>query len=168
MRAVTVERIETGVQRAAAAAFAGAVAFAVFQLLARVAEQPGLGVFTAASALVAYLVCGRILAGVDAPSARFPVRAFDVAAIEAAEPQELPEADSERAAEDALVLDDILAEIGPDSRVVRLFDPAAMPTPGQLQARIDRHLDEDDAVAPLADASQALYEALDELRRSLR
>ena len=68
-----------------------------------------------------------------------------------------------------LLLDDVLAQLGPDSRVVRLFDPAAMPTPGELRARIDRHLDSSNArPAPHPDASQALHEALAELRRSLR
>jgi hypothetical protein len=86
-------------------------------------------------------------------------------------------------APEELMLDDILAELGPDSRVVRLFDPAAMPTPGQLNARIERHLgegtspiappdaspaDASPADASPADASQALYDALAELRRSLR
>jgi hypothetical protein len=68
---------------------------------------------------------------------------------------------------DELVLEDILAELGPDSRVVRLFDPAAMPTPGQLNARIERHLGEESASTAPPDASQALYDALAELRRSL-
>ena len=67
-----------------------------------------------------------------------------------------------------LALQDILAELGPNSRVVRLFDPAAMPTPGQLNARIERHLGEEDSAATAPDASQALYDALTELRRSLR
>jgi hypothetical protein len=40
-----------------------------------------------------------------------------------------------------------------------------MPTPAQLKDRIDRHLDETDEPP---DASQALFEALAELRRSLR
>jgi len=66
----------------------------------------------------------------------------------------------------ALELDDVLSAIENDSRVVRLFDPAAMPTPSELKTRIDRHLD--DAPAQSADASQALHEALAELRRSLR
>jgi hypothetical protein len=70
-------------------------------------------------------------------------------------------------APDELVLEDILAELGPESRVVRLFDPAAMPTPGQLNARIERHLDEESASTAPPDASQALYDALAELRRSL-
>ena len=67
--------------------------------------------------------------------------------------------------DDALLLDDILAELGPDSRVVRLFDPEAMPTPGQLQSQIDRHLEPGD---PIPDAGEALHEALADLRRSIR
>jgi hypothetical protein len=69
---------------------------------------------------------------------------------------------------DELVLDDILAELGPDSRVVRLFDPAKMPTPGQLNSRIERHLEEASLPPASPDAAQALYDALAELRRSLR
>jgi hypothetical protein len=65
------------------------------------------------------------------------------------------------------VLDDILAELGPESRVVRLFDAGQMPTPGQLNARIERHLGEESASTAPPDASQALYDALAELRRSL-
>jgi hypothetical protein len=80
----------------------------------------------------------------------------------------------EEVAEDdhALLLVDALRMAAPDSRVVRLFDHQPMPTPGQLKDRIDRHL----AGAPRhpsppmspPDASQALYAALDELKRSLR
>ena len=69
---------------------------------------------------------------------------------------------------DPLVLDDILAELGPDSRVVRLFDPAAMPTPGQLKGRIDDHLRQGAPAPAYPDAAQALSDALAELRRSLR
>jgi hypothetical protein len=66
------------------------------------------------------------------------------------------------------VLSDILAKLGPDSRVVRLFDPAAMPTPAQLNDRIERHLRSSSQQAGQPDASDALYQALNELRRSLR
>jgi hypothetical protein len=69
------------------------------------------------------------------------------------------------AGEEPLLLDDILAELGPNSRVVRLFDPQAMPTPGQLKSRIDRHLEPGED-AP--DAGQALHDALADLRRSIR
>lgn len=68
------------------------------------------------------------------------------------------------APEDELLLDDILAEVGPQSRVVRLFDPAAMPTAGELHARIDRHL----GGLPPADATGDLNAALAALRQSLR
>jgi hypothetical protein len=70
--------------------------------------------------------------------------------------------------DDPLVLDDILAEIGPDARVVRLFDRKAMPTPGQLKTRIDNHLGQESSPATPSDASQALSDALAELKRSLR
>lgn len=72
------------------------------------------------------------------------------------------------ARQETLVLDDILAELGPDSRVVRLFDRKAMPTPGQLKSRIDSHLERGSTPAAQADAAKALSEALAELRRSLR
>ncbi|MBV9527781.1 hypothetical protein [Sphingomonas sp.] len=89
---------------------------------------------------------------------------------------ELSEGEHDIAESDAgaeLLLDDVLAEITPNSRVVRLFDAAAMPTPAELRARIERHLGSGRApVAPLdaagPDASEALHEALAELRRSLR
>jgi len=76
---------------------------------------------------------------------------------------------TERATADdePLELRDILHELRPDARVVRLFDRKAMPTPGQLKSRIDSHL-EQGAARPLSDASQALSDALAELRRSLR
>lgn len=57
---------------------------------------------------------------------------------------------------DELVLDDVLESAAPDARVIRLFDPARE---SELAAR---------ANGPQPDASQALTEALAELRRSLR
>jgi hypothetical protein len=70
--------------------------------------------------------------------------------------------------DDPLVLEDVLADIGPDARVVRLFDPREMPTPGELKSRIDHHLGQGSAAAASTDASQALSDALAELKRSLR
>jgi hypothetical protein len=123
---------------------------------------------------------------------QYDVRVFDVREIETAEPDELlltaadelgdelllTDADrvgdelllTDRVglvsqADEMLILDDILAELGPDSRVVRLFDRKAMPTPGQLKSRIDHHIGQGPAQS---DASQALSDALAELRRSLR
>ena len=79
----------------------------------------------------------------------------------------------EVAASDAvaeLLLDDALPAPTPDSRVVQLFADGRMPTAGQLVKRIDRHLAEASvpAQAPSSDASDALNEALAQLRRSLR
>jgi hypothetical protein len=74
--------------------------------------------------------------------------------------------------QDELLLDDILREIGPESRVVRLFDPSRMPTAGELQENIERHLSAAGRAAPeqnaYPDDSQALHDALAELKRSLR
>lgn len=69
---------------------------------------------------------------------------------------------------DELLLDDILGAVRPDSRVVRLFAPGELPTPGQLKISIDRHLQSRTGPPPIPDATQALSEALAELRRSLR
>lgn len=66
-----------------------------------------------------------------------------------------------------LLLDDPLPLPPENSRVVQLFAPQSMPTAGQLAHRIDRHLGH----APLLerqDDTDALHEALEELRRSLR
>ena len=65
-----------------------------------------------------------------------------------------------------LLLEDVLVELQPDSRVIRLFDPAAMPTAGELHSRIQRHLNQ--RGQEHSDAAQALNDALADLRRSLR
>jgi hypothetical protein len=79
-----------------------------------------------------------------------------------------PEEAADNPSEEPLLLDDVLAELGPGSRVVSLFDPEAMPTPGQLKSRIDRHLQPGETASGSSDAGQALHEALAELRRSIR
>lgn len=76
-------------------------------------------------------------------------RDYDLTAFEPV-PLEFPKA------VDELVLDDVLESAAPDARVIRLFDPARE---SELAAR---------ANGPQPDASQALTEALAELRRSLR
>jgi hypothetical protein len=73
----------------------------------------------------------------------------------------------------ALLLDDPLVEPDPAARVVQLFAAPPMPTPGQLMKRIDRHLAgaprraPADLSPPQPDATDALYRALNELKRSL-
>jgi len=74
----------------------------------------------------------------------------------------------EVSSDEPLELEDVLAEIGPEARVVRLFDPKRMPTPGQMKSRIDDHLAQGSAADAPIDASQALSDALAELKRSLR
>lgn len=79
-----------------------------------------------------------------------------------------PELELEESGEDdGLLLDDVLAKLGPDSRVVRLFDVDAMPTPGQLSSRIEEHLERQPTPVQSEEAAQALQDALAELRRSI-
>jgi len=167
MRADLARRIEKNIQRAASAAFGLAVGFAAYNWLDGFVVQPQLGAETGAAAAVAYLICSRALNAVQPRGSRMPVPVFDLRAIDLSEPAELilGEDDLYRPAAEAvsegpLELDDILAEIGPDSRIVRLFDPAAMPSPGQLKSRIDRHLGAEAAQSQSAEAAQALHEAL--------
>lgn len=169
MKATLAKRIERYVERAASAAFAGAVGYAAYVYLLPDLSQPTLGAYTGGAGALAYLAAARGQRALQ-PKARFAVPMFDVREIEPAPRDELVLGEEDRLpltrdAEAALVLDDVLAELGPDSRVVRLFDSSAMPTAGQLKARIDDHLGQSTVDA---DASQALSDALAELRRSLR
>src|SRR3954447_22847615 len=189
MDAGPIDLIETGAERFASASFGAASAYASYVALGGLVPLPELAICAGAAAIVAHLLCTRALNGIAQQEPQFKVRAFDVREIDTLEADDellltdrvagelvLTEADrvatpGELVLGDAdrlLVLDDVLAEIGPESRVVRLFDRKAMPTPGQLRSRIDSHLGQIAASSPQADASQALSEALAELRRSLR
>jgi hypothetical protein len=198
MDAGLIGRIENGAERGAAALFAAAVAYAVYGLALAVGAEAPAALGAAAAGTLAYWPCSIALAARSGAS--FALPAFGLRAFGFSEPGEellltervapdellltdrlaptgelvLTEADRVGA---PLVLDDILAELGPDARVVRLFDRTAMtaaPTPGQLRSRIAGYLrDEAPLYAPPdgptpADASQALSAALAELRRSLR
>ena len=175
MQAQLATRIETNVDRAASALFALAAAYAAYAYLSWDSARPLPAAAVAGAGGLAYLLCSRALGAVQPARARFAVPVFDVRAVDPDRLDELVLTESDRIAPAAgerapepLVLDDILAEIAPGSRVVRLFDRAAMPAPGQLNARIDRHLAGEPSSSGSADASQALYDALAELRRSLR
>lgn len=175
MRAELARRIEKNIQRAASAAFAVAVGYAAYTWLAGFAVQPQLGAETGGAAAIAYLVASRALNAVRPRGDEMPVKMFDLRAIDPIAPAELLLGVEDRyepaveAGEAPLELDDILAEIGPDSRIVRLFDPAAMPTASELKSRIDHHLDgQSSSEGQSAEAAQALHEALAELRRSVR
>jgi hypothetical protein len=167
MDAGTASRIEKFVDRGASALLAAAVGYSAYRILSVRIEKPALIVAALAAFALAYLVCRRLLACVGMEKPRFQVPIFDVRGLEPEACVESSEGDIDQAP-DMLELDDVLPEIEPDSRVVHLFDPAAMPTPSDLKDRIDRHLDREARHGPPPDAAQALYEALAELRRSLR
>ncbi len=172
-----------GAEVGAAAALGGACAFAVARLLLANGVVSGVAPLSAFTCLSVCLLTHAVLDRMG-QSARLGVGEFEL------EPLPVPELDDTLLGEllltDAdrlalsdpdepgsadggeLLLDDILAELAPDARVVRLFDVNAMPTPGQLQASIDRHLSSTDTRSEPPDASDALHQALAELRRSLR
>jgi hypothetical protein len=172
MRADGAKRIEKAVDRLASGLFAGAAACAIYNWLIGSLADPVLDATAGGVACLAYFVSIRALAAVGPEVARLPVPIFDLRSVEPLDLEELLLTDRHEPLSEIrsepLVLDDILAEIGPESRVIRLFDPAAMQTPGQLNARIARHLERDVPPAPSQDASQALLDALAELRRSMR
>lgn len=176
MNVTPTERIHIIFEHVACILFAAATAFAVYRGFAVTFGQVQLDICTACVGTISYLICRRVLVNSSADRPHFPIPAFEAAQLETSEPDELvlTEADMLGVAEpnaieqEPLVLDDILAELGPNSRVVRLFDRNAMPTPGHLKARIDDHLEQGNSQFATPDASQALSDALAELRRSLR
>jgi hypothetical protein len=170
MQAGSAIRIERSLDRTASALFAAAMGYAAFVWFGAHSAGSVLAAETAAVAGFAFFASVRGLSAVQPRPRRLPVPIFDLRKIDPEEPPELllTQRLEPPAATEALVLDDVLAELAPDSRVVRLFDPAAMPTPGQLNHRIERHLGRDVPRGASSDASQALHDALAELRRSLR
>jgi hypothetical protein len=200
MKAALIELVEMGIERGASAVFAAAVGYSVYLFVGTTALDPQLAYVAAGAGVLAYLPCCRLIRMADGsraptPLPEFPAGHFDFAETQEllltetlpaeellltdrVEPDELVLTESDRPGGNApLVLDDILAEIGPDARVVRLFDrramPAPGPTPGQLQTRIAEYMKDGTPAAPSdlagpSDASQALSAALAELRRSLR
>ena len=178
-------RLELTADAGAAAALAAAVAYAI---LLTVAPVPA-----AAAGALAFVVAFSGLRSVRPHHPCYVLADFGLIPLEAEEPAELILAEVDRlfpelvlteadripgelilteadrlTAEGELVLEDVLAEPAADSRVVRLFDPAAMLTPGELHDRIDRHLSGSYLPTASPDASQALHQALADLRRSLR
>ncbi len=102
---------------------------------------------------------------------QFPMPVFDPAdyepeIAEAVADELLLEERVEPEEEEELLLEVRAWPTAEDSRVIRLFDPARMPTAGELQQRIDRHLQSPNRVIP--DAAQELHDAIAALRQSLR
>ena len=185
MDARLINRVETCTEAAAAALFGGSVAYAVYCWLGAGVSQVQLAASTSGAGLVAFALCAGAMRMAVQHKPELTVSIFDVRDIGFEDIDELMLTDADRldsdellltkadrlngqVHDDPLVLDDILAEIDPEARVVRLFDRKAMPTPGQLKSRIDSHLEQGSSTAAPSDASQALSEALAELRRSLR
>ena len=196
MDALVSNRLERRMEIAVAALFGLAVGYATFLVLHGQA-QPAIP-YACAAGLGGFLVSLRMLGSVGGRRDGFKVASFAPRVLEFSELEELLLGESDRVRStgpaelvlkdadrlrhreellltdadrlqpasgvEPLILDDVLAEMGPDSRVVRLFDRKAMPTPGQLKSRIDEHLSR----GSMPDASQALHDALADLRRSLR
>lgn len=157
----------------AAATFAAAVGFAGFHAAEAFVGRTGMIATAAISAIAAYPVAFLLLRLLGGGPGPFSQPLFEIADIEPiVDLDELVLTDVDRLApaadEDALFLEDVLAEIAPDSRVVQLFDPSAMPTPGEISDRTDRNARGGRFHSPPPDASDALFQALAELRRSLR
>lgn len=172
-------RMESLAERGASIVLGGAVAYAALRWLAATIVEPQLALFAAVAGVISCFICLRALKVLAERGPQFAVPIFNVNELDGFEmdelllterlPDELLLTDADRLDSAVpLELDDILARIGPDSRVVRLFDRKAMPTPGQLKTRIDSHLEQAAPSHAQPDASQALSDALAELRRSLR
>ena len=187
MEANLIDRIETGAERGAAALFGGAVAYAAYEWLGGFAFQPQRMAYAAAAGIAALLLCSLALKSLSRGPSKVRIPVFDLREFDEALPDELLLTDelngelllTERVEliltdadrlepDNVLVLDQVRAEITGESRVVRLFDRDAMPTPGELKSRIDGHLGQGSAANAPVDASQALSDALAELKRSLR
>jgi hypothetical protein len=166
------QRIELAADAAASALLAAAIAYA--------SSTAGWAALAVPASVVACVGGFAVLRRVAPGEASFAVQGFTAADWTFDEPdellltdlaEELVLTDADRVvpdeAEQVLILEDILAKLGAESRVVRLFDPSAMPAPDQLKARIDRHL-ETGGLGRASDSSQALHDALADLRRSLR
>ena len=200
MDAAVIERIETGAERGASALFAVALGYSAYAFAGTAGVEPRLALAAAGAGALAYLPCSRLLSLAGRRPRSFEVRLYAARDLEfedapeellltdrvqpeellltdRLQPDELLLSEADRVGSEApLDLNDIFEEIGPDSRVVRLFDRRAMPapTPGQLQSRIAEHMSDGTSrsappnLAGPSDASKALSEALAELRRSLR
>jgi hypothetical protein len=174
MQAGSVTKIEKRVDRAASAVFALACGYAAYLWFAPHVARAMLWPQTCASAVFAYLLSVRALSVVKPKSRKLPVPVFDVRSVEPFEEFQLRLIASDQAAHvfeddsEPLVLDDRLIEPGSDARVVRLFDAAAMPPSGASDTAIERLSGLSSPPIGQEDASQALHEALAELRRSLR
>ena len=134
------DRAEMAVDSAAAAIFAGATGFAIWAI------APGPAVVVTAAGAGFLVAAFGLRRKPETHSYRLP--AFPLETIE-------PTQAACGEGVDELILEDALGEVSPHARVVRLFGPS------------QSHLPSNRERPALPDASQALVEALAELRRSL-
>src|SRR6476646_2992068 len=133
MTAGRADRFEMIVDAGAAALFAFAAGYSAFAFIATAAAPAG-------AAMLAFFSMFAGLRLVRPPVPGFVLGDFSIPDLLAEDVDELVLTDADRLhVSGELVLEDALPPPAPDSRVVRLFDPSAMPTPGQRLDRIDRH-----------------------------
>lgn len=166
MTGETVNKVEAVAAAVASAMLAGALAFCAFALATSLPlmAQAAVAVF---AGLAGFASSWGLLTAIGQPRRDFVVTTFDLGAIDPIAHQ-MDALELVEVRQEPLELVDVLEQPGPGSSVVRLFDPAAMPTPGELRARIDRHLGRGAPPVASPDASQALVDALTQLRHSLR
>lgn len=153
------ELIEAAIDGAAAALLAAAAGYGTAHM--------GSAAWSTGAAAVGFATGFAALRAVRPAARTFALPHFE-AALESM-PDELLLTDADRCEPQAaeLVLEDILAEPGPDARVVRLFDLRAMAAAEEIRADSGGHLSERPSPTAPPDASQALHDALAQLRRSL-
>ncbi len=103
MTAGTIERIETNVERAAAAFFAGAMAFAVFAGFRAVLPPLELSACAAGAAIAAFLLCRRVMVLAAGRATSLPVPIFNVRDLDPFEPQELLLTEADRIRDELLL-----------------------------------------------------------------
>ena len=158
--------VETAVDAAAATAFAVATAYATAALFVLAA---------APAALLTFAGVFIVLRLTPGTAETYSMPAFSLAdlpdgGVECEElllteemvPDQLGAGQSSE-----LVLDDALARPESGSRVVQLFGPAQIANAGELRANIGGHLHIQERSSNASDATQALSDALAQLRRSL-
>ena len=160
-------------EAAAAMALGCAIGFAVFSLFRLPWAMAVAGSILAGAA--ASMLALRILELLAAE--RHVLPDFDVEPIPEALPgagelflrlrDVLAEASAADQRGDELLLEDALERQAADSRVVQLFQGTPLPSAGELQARIERHLERAADPVAAADDSDELFEALASLKRSL-
>ena len=138
MNARLASRIETGVELLASALLSGAVAYAALALLQDGLPHPQAALLAAAIGAGTFLLTSLAFRR-KAATPTFRTPAFPLPALEIPKPEELLLGDEDRLAPDELVLgeadrlepeplelDDVLAQLEPDYRVVQLFDRKAL------------------------------------------